>query len=165
MRGLKSTTLTAKTFLTGVAPYMRCVDWNLIQPWKEVRKMRRTLHEVRGLKCPYQLRHFQSLCVAPYMRCVDWNQCELMNCTEWYQSHLTWGAWIEINWWLNGILIRSVSHLTWGAWIEIPYVSLVSRKWITSHLTWGAWIEISDFLRSAKRFSSHLTWGAWIEIK
>ena len=58
-------------------------------------------------------------------------------------SHLTRGAWIEIQ--MNGILGRAndMSHLTRGAWIEIHTHTAMGARLLRSHLTRGAWIEIS----------------------
>ena len=57
-----------------------------------------------------------------------------------------------------------MSHLTRGAWIEID-ISMYTCEHILSHLTRGAWIEIDgDNLLSKIRYMSHLTRGAWIEI-
>ena len=78
-----------------VAPHTRCVDWNVqgdVTDWKPIR---RTSHEVRGLKCLWHLR-------------CQW--CRL--------SHLTRGAWIEMQIQAATILAK-MSHLTRGAWIEI----------------------------------------------
>ena len=77
----------------------------------------RTSHEVRGLK--YFYCFFPRFCVL---------------------SHLTRGAWIEIE--------------------ELPYY-LLGRM---SHLTRGAWIEIGRFIQSIGTEESHLTRGAWIEM-
>ena len=57
-------------------------------------------------------------------------------------SHLTRGAWIEIQ--MNGILGRAndMSHLTRGAWIEIHTHTAMGARLLRSHLTRGAWIEI-----------------------
>ena len=57
-----------------VAPHTRCVDWNIINPGFILRRLCRTSHEVRGLKCC----RWTVTCVCCW-------------------SHLTRGAWIEIS--------------------------------------------------------------------
>ncbi len=61
-------------YLITVAPHTRCVDWNFT-----------------FMCSPCTIW----LCVAPHTRCVDWNRFFVM----WFflsKSHLTRGAWIEI---------------------------------------------------------------------
>ena len=58
-----------------------------------------------------------------------------------------------------------MSHLTRGAWIEIEGESVMTVNGFESHLTRGAWIEITpDTQLHPSGNSSHLTRGAWIEI-
>ena len=84
---------------------------------EELLGSRRTSHEVRGLK--------YNLAFSCPWRCL---------------SHLTRGAWIEIQ--VNDCVISgNLSHLTRGAWIEILGGKLIELL-IQSHLTRGAWIEI-----------------------
>ena len=78
-------------------------------------------------------------------------------------SHLTRGAWIEINRLIfpNG---HSVSHLTRGAWIEID-VDYETYLWLggrTSHEVRGLKSPVYQFIPCG--IKSHLTRGAWIEI-
>ena len=126
--------------------------------------VRRTSHEVRGLK---------------YSSAYQAGQGN--------GSHLTRGAWIEI--FLHTINFRCTvkSHLTRGAWIEMAKDISIEAMDSTSHLTRGAWIEIKQLTQIAKEYGgrtshevrglkyepdkrrdednvSHLTRGAWIEM-
>ena len=84
---------------------------------EELLGSRRTSHEVRGLK--------YNLAFSCPWRCL---------------SHLTRGAWIEIQ--VNDCVISgNLSHLTRGAWIEMG-LQLNHIFALLSHLTRGAWIEI-----------------------
>ena len=58
-----------------------------------------------------------------------------------------------------------MSHLTRGAWIEINVDFYIAGFGAESHLTRGAWIEIANTMTLIKFFEeSHLTRGAWIEM-
>ena len=147
--------------------------------------LRRTSHEVRGLKPGFPVP-------PPPGR----------------RSHLTRGAWIETicpveckyrrpsrtSHEVRGLKPgasrgpgpRAGSHLTRGAWIETMMHGSRSGSFMQSHLTRGAWIETSGFwlhrfsvsghtsheVRGLKlkklacimrKNMSHLTRGAWIE--
>ena len=106
-----------------------------------VRQLRRTSHEVRGLK-------WQSCLFAAGAR----------------SSHLTRGAWIEILFSDRFYTALIVSHLTRGAWIEMeicqaPYH--INRR-RTSHEVRGLKFLLIIIITSI--LQSHLTRGAWIEI-
>ena len=147
----------------------------------------RTSHEVRGLKCCRNASLQLAYWVAPHTRCVDWNSSynPPKSANNW--SHLTRGAWIEIETWIDleaqyrsrtSHEVRGLkwsfyyllymcykSHLTRGAWIEMCYRQRRTRYSRPSHLTRGAWIEIGiTEAIPAVSFLSHLTRGAWIEI-
>ena len=80
------------------------------------------------------------------------------------KSHLTRGAWIEIETWIDlEAQYRSrTSHEVRG----LKYVIIVNNPFDRrSHLTRGAWIEMLQKRFPATRvLKSHLTRGAWIEI-
>ena len=167
-----------------VAPRMGCVDWNGIKVTRT-----RWINVAPRMGCVDwnvpELEELDFLSVAPRMGCVDWN------CNVWFwwftvsrrTSHGVRGLKLPIALNLNAV---SESHLAWGAWIEI-IDRLNTTPYQSSHLAWGAWIEIvcsdsDDMLyRVAPRMGcvdwnmksssgmshnimSHLAWGAWIEI-
>ena len=72
-----------------------------------------------------------------------------MNMAKPIVSHLTRGAWIEINLWSEMTSKIALSHLTRGAWIEIIRIVLLQISY-ESHLTRGAWIEMFSVYSSSR---------------
>ena len=171
---------------SNVAPHTRCVDWNA-EKMEEIReKLRRTSHEVRGLKCsrPWIIINvFRSHLtrgawiemtlslmkqsgndVAPHTRCVDWNTEITKNNYHNIESHLTRGAWIEMVFACMRLSpTRSrTSHEVRGLKYLISRINHLST-FVAPHTRCVDWnIIIRKHLHLP--FLSHLTRGAWIEI-
>ena len=151
------------TWQPRVAPHTRCVDWNFILKVIEVYKclshltrgawieivarwllliasVRRTSHEVRGLKLKWFCNFFVHV----------W-------------SHLTRGAWIEMMYWLNICRLDSVApHTRCVDWNSNELNVVLFHSCRTSHEVRGLkFLLLVPFLEYV---GSHLTRGAWIEI-
>ena len=101
------------------------------------------------------------------------------------ESHLAWGAWIEIYQFINffrhdksrtshGVrglkyIVRPRCNLYFGRTshgvrgLKLVYFCTTISA-ILSHLAWGAWIEIPRKSWIVWVLESHLAWGAWIEM-
>ena len=114
VRGLKSQLGIIKTHAGNVAPHTRCVDWNL-----EIITLAMAVRQV-----------------APHTRCVDWNCLSAPRCSTAATSHLTRGAWIEIQLLRRALCHKPVApHTRCVDWN--PINAMTTDTMVESHLTRG----------------------------
>ena len=107
----------------------------------------RTPRWVRGLKYFLLPFTFPLYSVAPHDGCVDWNLAFQNLRFQFFQSHPTMGAWIEINLMLSPPLKINRRTPRWVRGLKYNFcIYLLNLH--KSHPTMGAWIEICSFFLS-----------------